>query len=134
MGESEQGDLARAIRARRIELEMSVEEAAERARIHVTSWRLIERGTSQPSVLSMRAIGRVLDWTPATVESLMDGELTVDGEGDVVVDLDRWPVQSAEPLTETVDAAPALDVSGLTPEQLAEVQDFIDDLRGDASS
>jgi hypothetical protein len=93
-----------------------------------------------PSPLTLRAVNRVLGWTPATIESLLHGELSVDGEGEVVVDLDRWPERD-EPLEAQApagaapdaapEAAPELDVEGLTPEQLAEVQRFIDDLRAD---
>jgi DNA-binding XRE family transcriptional regulator len=129
------GVIARAIRARRMELGLSVEEAAERGRVHVTSWRLIETGTMQPSVLVMGAVCRVLDWTPATIESLTVGEMSVDRDGEVVVDLDRWPGQGhavPDPVHGPAAAvAPLLDVTGLTIRQLAEVQDFIDELRSE---
>jgi transcriptional regulator with XRE-family HTH domain len=127
--------VARAIRARRLELNLTVEQAAEQARIHVTSWRLLERGTLNPSTLMIRALCRVLDWTPATIEQLMHGALDVDAQGHVTVDLAEWPAQPDETTTDPAGGAavvPELDVDGLTPAQVAEVQRFINHLRGEA--
>ena len=143
MAESGPALIARAIQARRIELGLSVEDAAFDARIHVTAWRLLEQGVTQPSALTLRSITRVLGWTPATIESLLHGELRVDGDGDVVVDLDRWPdrgtdhdgedASAHEPVAPAPppDVVPVLDVTGLTADQLADVQTFIDFLRSD---
>jgi hypothetical protein len=154
MEQSGPGPIARAIRARRIELGLSVEDAAREARIHVVAWRLLEQGVTMPSRLTLGVVTRVLGWTPATIESLVHGELSVDSDGEVVVDLDRWPDPEDEAAKPRAPAGPPpgvdlverddrddrgdldkgvaeLDVSGLTPAQLAEVQSFIDDLRND---
>jgi DNA-binding XRE family transcriptional regulator len=119
--------LARAIIARRRELEMSLEEAAALANVSEASWKVIERGTSSPSLLMLGAICRALDWTPDTIESLLHGELRIE-EGEKVVDLAGSP-EPPEPPAEPVRAA-ELDVEGLTPVQLKKVQAYIDDLRG----
>jgi transcriptional regulator with XRE-family HTH domain len=143
MEESGPGPIARAIRARRIELDLSVEDAAVEARIHVVAWRLLEQGVTMPSPLTLRAVCRVLGWTPATIDSLVHGELSVDGDGEVVVDLDRWPEHPPDEPRPSADPAASidldvadldvagLDVAGLSPAQLAEVQLFIDELRRD---
>ena len=117
--------IARAVRARRIELELTVDEAAARARIPAKAWRVIEQGTSHPSWLMIGTVCQVLEWTPATIESVIRGELQVDGGGLVVVDAPPPPA----PPQRVASFANALDIDGLSPEQLAEVQDFIDDLR-----
>lgn len=107
---------------------MSVEDAAARANLSTKAWRMIEQGTTQPSLLMLGSVCRALKWTAATIESLVEGELRVE-EGEVVVDLGDSPpeVVESEPQTEVVFE---LDVEGLTRAQLAEVQDFIDKLRG----
>jgi DNA-binding XRE family transcriptional regulator len=125
--ESGRSVLARAIIARRRELEMSLEDAAALANVSAASWKVIERGTSSPSLLMLGAICRALDWTPDTIESLLHGELRFE-EGEKVVDLggsEAPPEPRVEP-----PAASELDVEGLTPAQLAKVQAYIDDLRG----
>ena len=50
--------LARAIIARRRELDMSMEDAAALANVSVASWKVVERGTSSPSLLMLGAICR----------------------------------------------------------------------------
>ena len=119
--------LARAIIARRRELDMSMEDAAALANVSVASWKVVERGTSSPSLLMLGAICRALEWTPDTIESLLHGELRFE-EGEQVVDL-AGSVAPPEPPVELQSAAD-LDVEGLTPAQLAKVQAYIDDLRG----
>jgi hypothetical protein len=119
--------IAGAVRARRLELRLSVEEAASRARVPETSWRLIEQG-QKPSDLMLGALCRALDWTPGTIENLVRQQIQLNGNGELFVDLDA---------SERADAAPApapepeitLDVSGLTSAQLREVQVYIDYLR-----
>ncbi|MDQ1468455.1 MAG: hypothetical protein QOH10_2870 [Actinomycetota bacterium] len=125
--------IARAVRARRRELHLSTDDAAARARIPEKTWRVVEQGRAHPSRLVMGALCRALDWTPSTIECLVRNEMRVNGVGEVVVDLlhsssdapERDAVEPQDP------AVTELDTEGLTPEDLAEVQDFIDELRGD---
>jgi DNA-binding XRE family transcriptional regulator len=124
--------IARAVRARRIELNLSTDDAAARARIPEKAWRVIEQGTTNPSSLMVLALCKALDWTPATIESLVKRELSVNGKGEMVVDLeDREPepYPPPEPVKPRRRANDALDIEGLTPAELAEVQDFIDEIR-----
>jgi DNA-binding XRE family transcriptional regulator len=118
--------LARAVRARRIELGLSVEDAAASANVSAKAWRMMEMGTSQPSLLMLGSVGRALKWTAATIEGLLEDELSV-AEGEVVVDLVG---PSPDDVESPEEGAFELDVEGLTAAQLAEVQDFIDELRG----
>lgn len=118
--------IARAVRARRLELQLSTHEAAERARIPDKSWRVIEQGFTRPSALVLGALCRALEWPPSTIESLLEDELQVNGEGEMLVDLDattRGDESAANPPEVT------LDTRGLSASQLAEVQGFIDYLR-----
>ena len=124
--------IARAVRARRIELNLSTDDAAARARIPEKAWRVIEQGTTNPSSLMVLALCKALDWTPATIESLVKRELSVNSNGEMVVDLEeREPklYPSPEPVKPRRRASDALDIDGLTPAELAEVQDFIDEIR-----
>lgn len=121
--------IARAMRARRQELQLSAEEAATRARVPVTSWKLVEQAQKDPSDLMLNAICRALEWTPATIENLLQHEIQVNGAGEMIVDLDaseRADEQAGAPAPEPEIT---LDVSGLTPAQLREVQVYIDYLR-----
>jgi DNA-binding XRE family transcriptional regulator len=132
--ESAASVIARAVRARRCELHLSTDDAAARARIPEKTWRVVEQGTAHPSRLVMAALCRALDWTPATIECLVRHEMRGNGVGEVVVDLlhsssDAPEGDAVEPQVPTVTE---LDIEGLTPADLAEVQDFIDELRGDA--
>ncbi|HEX4490195.1 MAG TPA: helix-turn-helix transcriptional regulator [Acidimicrobiia bacterium] len=116
--------LGRAIRARREELHLSTDDAAVRARIPETSWRLIEQGQQAPSDLMLGAICRALEWTPATIDNLLRNEIHVNPDGEMVVDLDASERAAAPPQPELT-----LDVRGLTSAQLREVQGYIDYLR-----
>jgi DNA-binding XRE family transcriptional regulator len=123
--------IARAVRARRLELGLTTEEAAERARIPEKAWRVVEQGISNPSSLVMGALCRALDWQPATIETLLQREVHVNGSGEIVVDLqapidDELPVVAPSPRVVTV-----LDSEGLTPAQLLDVQEYIDELRSE---
>jgi DNA-binding XRE family transcriptional regulator len=122
--------IARAVRARRIELQLSTDAAAAKARIPEKAWRVIEQGTTNPSSLMVLALCRALEWTPATIESLVKRELSVNGNGEMVVDLHE-PQPEPEPVRPRRRATDKLDIAGLTPEELAEVQDFIDEIRRD---
>jgi hypothetical protein len=115
--------LGRAMSARRLELRLSTEDAAARARVPETSWKLVEQDQQTPSDLMLGAICRALDWTPATVEDLLRGDVEVGRDGEMVVDLD------ASERDETAHAEFTLDTTGLTRGQLREVQDYIDYLR-----
>ena len=118
--------IARAVRARRLELHLSTHEASERARIPEKSWRVIEQGLSLPSALVLGALCRALEWPPSMIDSLLERELQVTSEGEMVVDLDAGERASDEaPAAE----APTLDASGLSPAQVAEVQAYIEYLR-----
>jgi transcriptional regulator with XRE-family HTH domain len=118
--------IARAVRARRIELNLSTDDAAARARIPEKAWRVIEQGTTNPSSLMLLALCKALDWTPGTIESLVKRELSVNGNGQMVVDLEARQPAPVKPRRRATDA---LDVEGLTPAEMSEVQDFIDEIR-----
>jgi hypothetical protein len=124
--ESAARTIARAVHARRLELRLSTEEAAARARIPEKSWRVIEDGTQEPSALMIGALCRVLEWTPATIEHLLGDQIHLNGNGQLVVELDASERAEAAPDPEPI----ALDVQGLTREQLHAVQAYIDELRG----
>jgi transcriptional regulator with XRE-family HTH domain len=109
------------MRARRLELRLSSAEAAARARVPETSWKLIEQGQQAPSDLMLGAICRALEWTSATVDDLLRNDNEVGRDGERVVDLDA---HAEEPQPEIT-----LDTRGLTPAQLREVQGYIDYLR-----
>ena len=126
--------IARAVRTRRLELKLTTEEAADRARIPEKAWRVAEQGTANPSSLVMGALCRALEWTPATIENLLRREVHVNGSGEIVVDLqsagdEAPPVGAPSPRVVTV-----LDSEGLTPAQLVDVQEYIDELRAENSS
>jgi transcriptional regulator with XRE-family HTH domain len=122
--------IARAVRARRIELRLSTEDAAGRARIPEKAWRVIEQGTTKPSGLMIEALCRALEWTPATIDSLVEREVTVNGKGEIVVDLhEPPPAPAAEPQRRAGRVVTGLDTEGLTADELADVQDFIDEIR-----
>src|SRR6476646_3210257 len=126
--------LARAVRARRDELNLTIEEAAARAKVSPKSWRVIEQGKSKPSPLMLGSVCRALQWTVETVESLLRGELRFE-EGEVVVDLvGSGTGESVTAESRAVEPGPqpalGLDIEGLTPRQLEAVQEYIDDLRG----
>ena len=116
--------IARAVRARRLELQLSTSEAADRARIPEKSWRVIEQGFTLPSALVLGALCRALEWGPSAIESLLERELQVNGAGEMVVDLDAGEHDVEEP-----EDPRTLDVHGLSSAQLAEVQAYIDYLR-----
>jgi DNA-binding XRE family transcriptional regulator len=126
--------IARAVRARRIELKLSTDAAAAKARIPEKAWRVVEQGIANPSSLTVLAICRALEWSPSTIESLIQRELRLNGNGEIVVDLQEQE-QADAPQPETVTpsrrAPRTLDTEGLTPDELAEVQDFIDEIRRD---
>jgi DNA-binding XRE family transcriptional regulator len=135
MVESAAEAIARAVRARRLELHLTTDEAAARARIQEKSWRVIEQGVTNPSRLVISAVCRALDWTPARIESLMERELAANGNGGPVVDLDALS-RADEAAAKPQPSRPLitkLDSTGLTAAQLADVQDYIDELRGDST-
>jgi hypothetical protein len=122
--------IARAVRARRLELQLSTEDAAAMARIPEKAWRVIEQGTTKPSGLMIEALCRALEWTPATVDNLVAREVSVNGNGQIVVDLhEPEAAPAAEPESPRHRAVKSLDTEGLTADELAEVQEFIDEIR-----
>lgn len=123
--------IARAVRARRLELKLTTEEAADRARIPEKAWRVAEQGIANPSSLVMGALCRALDWTPSTIENLLQREVHVNGSGEIVVDLQSPPDDEPPVVTASPRAVTALDAEGLTPAQLADVQEYIDELRAE---
>ncbi|HUG87105.1 MAG TPA: helix-turn-helix transcriptional regulator [Euzebya sp.] len=87
---------AEAVRRRRAELQLTQEDAAEKAGVAVTTWRMIEAGrTNSFRALTLVAVARALEWQP-------DHLLEPGG-----VQLQRPPAPS--PLATSVDALSATD-------------------------
>ena len=124
--------VARAVRVRRLELKLSTDDAAAKARIPEKAWRVIEQGTTKPSSLMIVAMCKALDWTPATIESLVQRERSVNGDGEMVVDLHEQQSETSAPAAAPIPRRRVireLDAEGLTPGELSEVQAFIDEIR-----
>lgn len=59
---------------RRGYLGLTQDEAAQRAGVGVTTWRLIEGGKAQPRPTTLAAIARALNWPPDAASRLARGE------------------------------------------------------------
>jgi hypothetical protein len=66
--------LAAAVKARRLELRLSLRKAADIAQVARNTWTSLEEGTRRTSETSYAAIEAVLHWAPGSIEQIKSGE------------------------------------------------------------
>lgn len=59
--------------SRRLDLDLSWEEVADRARMTSTNLRAIRRGTTRPSELGARRLEDALDWKSGSIARILEG-------------------------------------------------------------
>ena len=134
-----QEKVGRHIVARRQDMYRSRRAAAKVAGIDETGWRNAEAGTRQaakdvtipvsPSEATRRAIARALEWPNDAIDRLEAGDLPSAFERQKLefrsVEIDAWPT-AAQP---GPDPVPGFDLEGLSRDDRALVQGFIEGIR-----
>ncbi|WP_146755545.1 transcriptional regulator [Micromonospora saelicesensis] len=65
--------LARKVRARRVELGLSVRAAAQAAEMDRNTWSYLEDGSKKTAEFKYAGIERALQWEPGSVTAILDG-------------------------------------------------------------
>lgn len=65
--------LARRVRARRVELGLSVRAAAQAAEMDRNTWSYLEDGSRRTSEFKYAGIERALQWAPGSVAAILEG-------------------------------------------------------------
>jgi transcriptional regulator with XRE-family HTH domain len=65
--------LARRVRARRVELGLSVRAAAQAAEMDRNTWSYLEDGTKKTAEFKYAGIERALQWEPGSVTAVLEG-------------------------------------------------------------
>lgn len=106
------------VRARRVELGLTQQEAAARADVGSSTWLLLERGRQQSfRSLTLAAVARALRWTPDSIDRILRGE---------------DPVPLAEPPGGLAAKADLPDkLSRLSPGQRRAIETLVDEMLGE---
>jgi transcriptional regulator with XRE-family HTH domain len=126
-------DLARAARARRAELGLTQEEVRERSGLSVTTIARIESGHGSVKPASLRRYDVALQWPTGTAESWRLGRggivsVAQASNADLVALAEQLTPLIARNLRATQPVL-TVDVSGLSPEQVAVIEAMVAQLR-----